>query len=287
MNGPDPVVAVLPYGQRFGWKAARLPLTALHWPLGTPTGIEGKTLSDLRPIDHIVTTPHSSLYVRPDFGTKARVSVMLLEPRAIHARHMTLLRLFHRRFHRILTGDTELLKAPNSVFFPVGGSWVPDWHDTDLTKRSMCSLIASSKKKQAGHKLRHDMVRWIRNTNKPVDIMGRGYTPFERKSDGLAPYRYSVVIENVREPNYFSEKLVDAVLCDTVPIYWGCPNIADLFDTSGMVLCESMSDLQRAIEAMSEEDYMARLPALSGIKEQMAGYGDLYARAARTVLAAG
>ncbi|MCV2892261.1 glycosyltransferase family 10 domain-containing protein [Lentibacter sp. XHP0401] len=283
-----PRVCVLPYGQRLGKHPSRLPLSELHWPLGVPEDIQGQTLADLLPTDHLLTPPHSSLYFRPTFGTRARVSVMIMEPRAVHKKHMVLLHFFRRRFHRILTSDRKFLSQnSNSVHFQTAGSWVPDWHKTDLSKRAMCSLIASGKTKQEGHKLRHSMVQWCRETGQDIDIMGRGYKPFSEKSAGLAPYRYSIVIENAREENYFTEKLVDALLCNTVPIYWGCPNIADFFDTSGMILCETMADLQRAVEQMSEADYTSRLPGLEAARNVAIGYADIYPRAAKTLLEAG
>ena len=117
----------------------------------------------------------------------------------------------------------------------------------------------------------------------PVDVMGRGYKPFDTKAEGLAPYRYSLIIENVQERNYFTEKLVDAVLCRTVPIYWGCPNIGDFMDTSGMILCQSEAEMQAALLAMSEEDYAARRPGLEAAIPAAASYGDFYWRAAKAV----
>lgn len=283
---PMPRVCVLPYGKRLGWQPQRLRLTDLHWPLGVPDGIDQLTLADLSPDDHLLTPPHDTLYLRPSFGTRARVSVMLLEPRAVHHRHMALIALFQKRFHRVLTADTKLMaQCANAVFFPIAGSWVPDWQSLPLEKHAMCSLIASAKAKQAGHKLRHDLVAWCRETGQDVQIMGRGYKPFDRKSDGLAPYRYSIVIENCREQNYFSEKLIDALLCDTVPIYWGCPNIGDFFDTDGMVICETKADIQAAVAAMSQADYAARLPALRRARDVAArSYTDFYVRAAQTLL---
>lgn len=119
-----------------------------------------------------------------------------------------------------------------------------------------------------------------------MDVMGRGYKPFDRKSDGLAPYRFSVVIENVREPNYFTEKLVDAVLCETVPIYWGCPNIDRFLDPEGMILCNSAEDVRNAIRHADAAEYERRLPALRAIKEKAAHWGDLETRAAQVVLGA-
>lgn len=288
LTSRPPRVCVIPYGQKLGWQPSHLPLSELSWPLGVPQDIEGQSIADLLPTDHLLTVPCSALYFRPTFGTPARVSVMIMEPRAVHQKHMTLLSLFGRKFHRILTSDSKFLSQnPNSIYFQIGGTWVPDWQKKDLTKHAMCSLIASGKNKLKGHKLRHTMVQWSRETGQNINIMGKGYKPFSDKSDGLAQYRYSIVIENGREVNYFTEKLVDALLCNTVPIYWGCPNIADFFDTSSMILCEDIADLKQAIERMSEADYVSRFPALVAARNVAIKYSNIYTRAAKTLLEAG
>ena len=234
-------------------------------------------LGDLGRDDHLIVPPRDTLHLRPGFGTRARVSLIFREPRAIHGHHMRLLEMFsHRRFFRVLTGDPALIAAiPNAVAFPMGGTWVPHWRDVACDKRAMCSLIASAKRSQPGHRLRHAVVEWARGTGAEIEIMGRGYRPFSDKAEGLAPYRYSVVIENVREPGYFSEKLVDALLCGTVPIYWGAPDIGRFFDTRAMVICEDLADVQRAVAAMSEADFAARREAVEAMRAVAAGYADL------------
>ena len=278
----------MPYGKRLGFRPSRIPLVELDWPLGEPDGIEGQTLGDLLPTDHLIMTPHSAMYYRPRFGLRAQVSVLIMEPRAVHHKHMKRIEMFRWRFHRVLTSDRALLDSlPNALFFLTVGSWVPNWREVDLSKSEMCSLIASGKTKQLGHKLRHEVVQWVRDTDQDISVMGKGYQPFDEKSDGLAPFRYSVVIENAREENNFSEKLIDALLCNTVPIYWGCPNIDTYLDTRGMIITQSFSEIQRAVEQMSEADYAARVQQLAPAREAAAGYGDIYRRAATALLEAG
>ena len=114
--------------------------------------------------------------------------------------------------------------------------------------------------------------------------MGRGYRSFEKKSDGLARYRFSVVIENSREENYFTEKLLDAILCNTIPIYWGCPNISQFFDTDGMVICHSLEEIQNAIQGANEELYQQKLFAFKYNKIKADYYGDYYGRLASFLL---
>lgn len=53
-------------------------------------------------------------------------------------------------------------------------------------------------------------------------LRGRG-----QKWVGLAPYRYTFAFSNGYEPNYWDEKLNDAILSGCMPIYFGCTNLSD------------------------------------------------------------
>ncbi|WP_338550330.1 glycosyltransferase family 10 domain-containing protein [Roseovarius phycicola] len=287
MATDTPAIAAIPYHLKPGLFPGRVALDDLVWPLGRPDRLRRakQTLHDLMPSDHLLVFTSDLVQYRPWFGTPARVSVMVLEPEAIHGRHMRLLRWTHRRFHKVLSCNEPLLDAiPNGVLFPLGGNWAKDWQEIPHTKTRLCSLIASGKRDLEGHVLRHDTVDWVRNEGLNVDVMGRGYESFDKKSDGLSPFRYSIVIENIRERNYFTEKLIDAVLCQTVPIYWGCPNLADFMDVSGMVICETKEALRSAILDMSEQAYSTRLPGLLNAGAAAASYADIYQRAAQAVL---
>ncbi len=288
MTDVSPAIAVIPYDVRPGLRPGRVPLDRLVWPQGRPDRLGGsnKTLRDLDRTDHLIVNTSSLLYRRPWLGTPAKVSVMVLEPEAIHGDHMRKLRHQYARFHKVLCSNPGLLQAiPNGVLFPLGTTWVGDWTRLDLTKTKACSLIASAKRSQEGHALRHSMADHVRAGALDVDVMGGGYQPFEHKADGLAPYRFSLVIENVREANYFTEKLIDALLCKCVPIYWGCPNIADFIDPGGMIVCQTETEMKEALRDLSETRYAALLPALEAAIPQAVSYADLYERAARAVLA--
>ena len=43
----------------------------------------------------------------------------------------------------------------------------------------------------------------------------------------LSKYKFMICFENSSVPNYFTEKLINAYIANTIPIYWGCPNISD------------------------------------------------------------
>ena len=279
----DPFIAVLPYGHHLGPQLAQMPLAALHWPLGVPEGLTG-TVADLTQADHLLVFPKTSMHLKWRWGTRAKVSLMVVEPRLIHARHLQALRLTHRRFYRVFTHDAATLAGlPNARFLPAASTWVPDYDGLDLTKTANVSLIASARRDQEGHRLRHAVVDAARAQGLDMQVMGRGYAPFEHKSEGHAPYRFSVVIENLRAPGYFTEKLIDALLCESVPIYWGAPDVAEHIDAAGMIVCTSEAEIVQAVRGADAELFEIMRPALLLAKVQAEALRDYRIQAARTL----
>ena len=92
---------------------------------------------------------------------------------------------------------------------------------------------------------------------------------------------FSVVIENIRAQGYFSEKLVDALLCETVPIYWGAPDVADYFDPDGMIVCTTQDEILAAIAKADADLYDAMRPALLRAKSQATRWADYEVAAAQ------
>jgi hypothetical protein len=69
---------------------------------------------------------------------------------------------------------------------------------------------------------------------------------------------FHIAVENSQNKNYFTEKIVDAFLTKTLPIYWGCPNIGEYFDDRGIILFNNENELIDIINSLTEEDYNNR-----------------------------
>ncbi|PAF43934.1 glycosyltransferase family 10 [Helicobacter sp. 11S02596-1] len=118
------------------------------------------------------------------------------------------------------------------------------------TKNRIISCIASQHKAMfPGHRDRREFVLWLKSQpiGKGIDFYGAG-TPNEltNKVDGLAPYKYSIAIENSRTSHYFTEKIIDCFLAYTMPIYCGAPNIGEYFP-DGSYVC---IDINKPLEAL-------------------------------------
>jgi len=51
----------------------------------------------------------------------------------------------------------------------------------------------------------------------------------------ISQYKFMICFENSSLKNYLTEKLVNAYISGTIPIYWGCPNVEDYIDISSIL----------------------------------------------------
>jgi len=123
----------------------------------------------------------------------------------------------------------------------------------------------------------------LNNTYKMVDALGRCHhnteqppKPAHAQADRwsvhdhsiymMRPYKFAIVWENMATPGYFTEKLFNAYLAETVPIYWGDPRVNELVNTEAFIWCrptEPWSKCIAQIKALDANDelYMQMLSA--------------------------
>ncbi|MCP4320040.1 MAG: hypothetical protein GY789_29685 [Hyphomicrobiales bacterium] len=276
-------IAILPYEHRPEDGMARVPLKALRWPLGSSE--TSGTVGDLGPDDHLIIYPRSKYFVDPRSGVTCKISLLITEPYAVQRRNYLYAIALQRRFHRIVTHRPAMARwAGNALVMPFGGAWVDTENLGAVDKSCNMSLIASTKTKLEGHALRHRIATWSNDTGRDVDLLGLAYRRIERKEDGLLPYRYSVVIENSREEGYFTEKLVDSLLCDALPIYWGAQDIERFFDPEGLIICQSGGDIEQAIINATPQLYEQKYSALVRNRERALAYLDYEKNAAEKLV---
>ncbi len=267
-------VGFLPYGLPRGKfeKIADLELSTLDWPL-SPSCDQGR-ISDLKEKDHIIMCVSSRALLVDHQGLRCKLSLVFFEPTTIHGRYYRVLPFLHQRFHRIFTYSSRvLLRIPNARFQTHGGTTLRlPIGCQEKTER--ISLIASRKKTTIGHRLRHRIAAWSQQQAPDVALLGRGFRELKTKVEGHLPFMYSIVIENCREPGYFTEKLIDSFLCLSLPIYWGAPDLSQFFDPRGVIVCHSEVEMRQAILRVDEKEYQARLPYLIANRERAEGYLD-------------
>ena len=71
------------------------------------------------------------------------------------------------------------------------------------------------------------------------------------KLDAILPYRFHLALENCVQPNYWTEKLIDAYLGWAYPVYLGCPNIDDYLPRDSLMSINGL-DVDAAAARIAE-----------------------------------
>lgn len=134
----------------------------------------------------------------------------------------------------------------------------------DVTQKKFeVSFLTSSKGALEGHKLRQEIFAQL-----PEKVGGlrtfkhRSPPIINDKRTILEPYQYSIVPENSRYSGYYTEKIVDCFVAKTIPIYWGCTDIAKHFNPEGILQFSDYSSLVSTLQRLTPEFYSSRKQAI-------------------------
>ena len=194
------------------------------------------------------------------------------------------------KFDKIYTFTQKILdKYPTAELFEWGSSWL-DFKDLKISKKNNVSFVTSSKSQTPGHNLRLDIMK-LMNT---VDVSnGLQYyahisPPFhQRRNDFFESSKFHIAVENSKQKNYFTEKIIDCFASKTVPIYYGCPNIGDWFSMDGIITFNDIEELELIIKRLDSDCYDNRLDAIEHnyeVAKQFHSDNDVVPRLTRKII---
>jgi len=123
-----------------------------------------------------------------------------------------------------------------------------------------------------------ELSKWI-----DVDVYGPWVNkPVPNKHQIAKGYKYTLCFENDLFPGYITEKLLDAYICDTVPLYWGDLGLERHINRSSFInaldyeslelFAERVGKLSReAYEDVYVEPLMKSLPSLEPLTRALTG----------------
>ena len=84
------------------------------------------------------------------------------------------------------------------------------------------------------------------------------------KDSALTDYKYHMNMENGQSLNYFSEKFTDGLLMWCTPVYWGCPNIAEMFPENSFIPFDvtDLNETGRIADLVNSDFYEKNIDAL-------------------------
>lgn len=191
--------------------------------------------------------------------------------------------------------EEQLVETVSHMFYGGTGPWQEGWDfwnynnikNYEFTKtKDFCAFISN---RGIDHRefsegcLYPDRIKLVKSINEKVpyvdfygwgDGNGKNLKPFAlKKWESLKEYKFCLTIENSNEQNYLSEKFYDCILTDTVPIYFGCKNIEEIWSEKGYIKLDSLDNdyvIKKLdyIKDNSDKIYEEYLPEIQKMKKK-------------------
>ena len=166
-------------------------------------------------------------------------------------------------FYDYAVGSTEMtfgdryVRVPWFAFYPYFADIVKRRSDPDssLLNRKFCSFVVSNA--EFGDPMRKKFFEAL-SKYKRVDSGGRYMNnvggAVSDKLKFCRDYKFNIAFENSSCRGYTTEKIMEAYVAQTVPIYYGNPNIEADFRADSMVRVMGEDDIGRAVEEIIRLD---------------------------------
>ncbi len=194
-----------------------------------------------------------------------------------------------RTFAAILTFEQALLdqgKPYHELLY--GTSWINRGRPDALArydKDTFVSFIGSIQHEaDHGYAFRKAVAQYcVRHPD--IQAWGRGIREFRFKDDVIASCYFSIAMENCRHDHYFTEKIIDCFVTETVPIYWGCRAISTFFNPDGILTFNDIDELEQILPSLTAETYHSMRAAIAENKRtafalKLTGHETMYERIA-------
>ena len=157
--------------------------------------------------------------------------------------------------------DKRYYRLPNWI-------WYSDVKKLTLSKESsqkvlsrkdkFCNMVVSNPHAKKRIDFFNELSKY-----KKVDSGGRYLNniggPVKDKIEFLKPYRFTMAFENSSYPGYTTEKLLEPMFANSIPIYWGNPIVGRDFNTKSFINAHDFSstkDLINYIKLLDSDDEM-------------------------------
>ena len=222
------------------------------------------------------------------------INILILnEPDQLFGHH-TQVQKFNNNYSLILTWGQNVIDNCDNARLFIHGETNLDWEYINSfyknkERKFEVTFLSGVLKLIEGHKLRQKILSIENEINLPTrfwkvlsdfnyetgnrpgyrdpgcEVITTKGTPIEgegKKEVWNRNSMFHLAVENSRNLNYYTDKIVDCFATKTIPIYWGAPNIGDYFNKDGIITFENEEDLIDILNNLTEKDYKNKLEAV-------------------------
>lgn len=157
-------------------------------------------------------------------------------------------------------------------------------------QNNILSTVLSNLYKDPGHIKRIDFVKFLESKGLEVHVFGgnkfewknyKGSLPPCEKDNAMFPYKYTFNVENNNINGYYTEKIIDGILAESLIFYNGCPNIREYIDERAFVWLDLLNfedDYQKIKNAIDNNLWEERLPYIKEAKNKILNVTQFFPR---------
>jgi hypothetical protein len=245
-----------------------------HLPYGKDheTGVEEHLLRYKGRVPIVMRSydPHSPLKTSTEYMEKYHDLTITYLRERVNGKNI---RFGNLCYDNHLFGTRSQRKIPNNVVCAIARNRKGEQYERKPHEFSEKGLTL-----EKAYRLRDEFV------NLPgLDVYGQGWPatmrnyagmlyPFDQKYALLEQYRFTLILENAITDNMISEKILDAFLTDTVPIYLGSPTVDEHLPSETFIDLRKFDTLHEAISAVygaSTDQYIAMKDRIQHVRERI------------------
>lgn len=197
--------------------------------------------------------------------------------------------------YKELYNANTIVEIPSHLFYGGRGPWCEGWDfwsydnisNSKFEKtKGMSSVVSNlgingdNYPQGCLYKERCNLITKLSDDLPFIDFYGWGQNDtnlkgsVHQKKDGIVDYKFSICLENTNEKNYISEKFYDCILTNTIPIYFGCKNVKDIWPENGYINIEDINDIPSIVSQLKNINdnldfyYDSMLPELLKMKKR-------------------
>lgn len=156
-----------------------------------------------------------------------------------------------------------------------------------MPKEPRISVVCSTKTNLAKHRLRLGFVEKLQaSLGDRVSVFGRGFVPIDDKFDAIAPFAYHLVLENNDLGHFWTEKLADAYLGWSYPVFSGTPHAPADFPPGAMLpidIARPDPAISAIAKLLGDHPYEGYIPVLREARQRLLTEHNMFAVLSRAV----
>ena len=149
--------------------------------------------------------------------------------------------------------NDRYLRVPLFYFYEVYGNLEEDKTSIDTTKlasRKFCCYVVSNSKNASPLRDQFFMelckYKKVDSAGRHLNNMGGSY--LKDKIEFVANYKFNIAFENSSSDGYTTEKIMEPMSVNTIPIYWGNPSVDKDFNAKSFINVSDFKSISDCIE---------------------------------------